>query len=126
MGTLHAVRQGECLVTIARQYGFSDYKAIYDHPANAAFKKARPDPNQIFPGDRLAIPDQVPRTYSRATGGELGVPIRCTTQARRLGQPRRRRAYGVWTDVLFGIGTTEPSTGSSRALRIAHHWTAKQ
>jgi hypothetical protein len=55
--TTHIVQQGECLARIAHHYGFPDYHAIYDHPANAEFKRRRPNPNLIYPGDELQIPD---------------------------------------------------------------------
>lgn len=53
----HIVKQGECLARIAHQYGFPDYPPIYDDPANADFKRSRSNPNVIFPGDVLRIPD---------------------------------------------------------------------
>jgi Putative peptidoglycan binding domain/LysM domain len=68
MSTLHVVQQGECLSSIARQYGFPDYTKVYNHPDNAEFKRARPDPNVIFPGDQLMIPDKVAKVLSCATG----------------------------------------------------------
>lgn len=45
---------------IAYRHGFSDYRIIYNHPDNAEFKKLRPDPNLIYPGDVLYIPDKDP------------------------------------------------------------------
>lgn len=68
MPTTHIVQQGECLNSIAHKYGFADYKKIYEHGDNADFKQARPDPNLIFPGDRLVIPDKVAKAFSCATG----------------------------------------------------------
>jgi len=53
----HKVTQGECLSSIAKKYGFNDYRIIYDDGANAAFKQKRPNPNIIFPGDIVVIPD---------------------------------------------------------------------
>jgi len=53
----HKVTQGECLSSIAKKYGFNDYRIIYDDGANAAFKQKRPNPNIIFPGDIIVIPD---------------------------------------------------------------------
>src|SRR5688500_7771226 len=58
MAKLHIVEQGECLSAIAKSYGFSDWRIIYDHPDNAEFKKLRPDPNILYPGDRLIVPDK--------------------------------------------------------------------
>jgi hypothetical protein len=45
---------------IAGKYGFKDWKAIYDHPSNADFRRRRPNPHLILPGDRIAIPDKGP------------------------------------------------------------------
>lgn len=53
----HTVKQGECLSKIAPRYGFADWRTIYDHPQNAEFREKRADPNLIYPGDRLFIPD---------------------------------------------------------------------
>lgn len=58
MSTVHVVKPGDCLYRIARQYGFADWHTIYDHPDNEAFRSKRPNPNVIFPGDRIAIPDK--------------------------------------------------------------------
>ena len=58
MSSVHEVKQGECLSSIAKQYGFRDWKVIYDDPNNKDFKKARPDPNVIAPGDMIFIPDK--------------------------------------------------------------------
>src|SRR5215831_17342635 len=57
MAKYHTVRQGEYLSKIARHYGFTDYHTIWDHAENAALKQKRQNPNVLFPGDRLYIPD---------------------------------------------------------------------
>ena len=66
MSTEYTVVRGDCLSAIAKRYGFADYKTIYNHPDNAEFKKLRPDPNLIYPGDILYIPDKEP---GEETGG---------------------------------------------------------
>jgi hypothetical protein len=66
----HVAGQGECITSIAAMYGFQDYRIVYDHPENAAFKAKRPDPNVIYPGDVLAIPDPRSKHVSCATGKE--------------------------------------------------------
>ena len=67
MGTAYTVKQGDCLSSIAKHFGFSDWRKIYDDPQNSAFKKKRPNPNLIFPGDHLTIPDKNPKEVSRDT-----------------------------------------------------------
>ena len=51
----HTVKQGECLSSIAHRYGFKNAGLLYDHPDNEAFRKRRPDPAVIFPGDEIKI-----------------------------------------------------------------------
>lgn len=64
---VHTVQQGECLSRIALNYGFRDWKAIYNHAKNADFKKKRPDPNLIYPGDQIYIPDKTAKKIAVET-----------------------------------------------------------
>lgn len=64
----HTVRPGECLVTIARQYGFLDFKTIYEHTDNADLRRIRPNPNILHPGDEVFIPDLTSKTVRLPTG----------------------------------------------------------
>jgi hypothetical protein len=64
----HTVKQGECLSMIAAHHGFADWRVVYDHPRNAEFRKKRPDPNLVYPGDRLFIPDAERKSEPCATG----------------------------------------------------------
>lgn len=68
MSTKHTVRQGECLSSIAAKYGFSDFRTIYNHPENADFKRKRPNPNLIYPGDIVSIPEPTAKAATCATG----------------------------------------------------------
>jgi hypothetical protein len=43
---------------IAKNAGFPDYKVIYEHKENAAFKRLRPNPDILMPGDQVFIPDK--------------------------------------------------------------------
>ncbi|WP_396586683.1 LysM peptidoglycan-binding domain-containing protein [Bermanella sp. R86510] len=52
----HTVKQGECLISIAQDYGLSDWRSIYDAPENEAFRELRKNPNMICPGDVVHIP----------------------------------------------------------------------
>ena len=67
MATVHTVTQGEHLSRIARQYGFTDYRSIWDRPENAKLKSARQNPNVLLPGDQLFIPDRELREEPRHT-----------------------------------------------------------
>ena len=63
----HTVQQGDCLASIARQYGFADWSIIYNDGLNTAFRQTRDDPHVLFPGDRLVIPDKTTKDESCKT-----------------------------------------------------------
>jgi hypothetical protein len=67
VGTRHFVQQGEYLSLIAQRYGFSSWRTVYDHPRNASLRKLRPNPNVLFPGDQVWIPDRTKKEASAAT-----------------------------------------------------------
>jgi len=67
---MYTVQQGDCLSSIAKDFGFADWHTIYNHPQNADFRRRRPNPNLIFPGDQLFVPDPEPKEESRSTGAE--------------------------------------------------------
>lgn len=67
MGEYYTVKQGDCLSSIAEDHGFVHWRTIYDHPNNSGFRQRRPDPNLIFPGDVLFIPDKRRRDENGAT-----------------------------------------------------------
>lgn len=60
----HVVAQGEHMSGIAAQHGFSNYKALWDHPNNADLKKERENPNVLFPGDKVFVPEREVRKES--------------------------------------------------------------
>ena len=60
MSTTYTVVPGDNLSRIAQRFGLRSWRQIYDDPANAAFRRRRPDPNLILPGDVLVIPGGAP------------------------------------------------------------------
>lgn len=68
MSKIHIVEQGECLSSIAGKYGFQNYRAIYEHADNADFRRRRPNPNLIYPGDELVIPEAPLEVFVCKTG----------------------------------------------------------
>jgi peptidoglycan hydrolase-like protein with peptidoglycan-binding domain len=66
-GTYYEVQPGDCLSSITKQFGFSNYETIYLHPENADFRQQRPNPNIVCPGDVLFIPDRTVQEVSRGT-----------------------------------------------------------
>jgi N-acetylmuramoyl-L-alanine amidase len=50
------VKKGDNLSSIARANGLKNWRSIYNHQDNKAFRKKRPDPNLIYPGDVIWLP----------------------------------------------------------------------
>ncbi len=100
---IYVVQPGDCLTKIAAERGFPDYKMIYDHPANAEFRKLRPNPHVIAPGDQLFIPETIPLTRTFATGKRWKVTIK-----------RPRATVQVYVKDADG----EPLAGKSYVLRV--------
>jgi len=61
MSSSYTIQQGDHLSSIAKTYGFRSYTVIWNHAQNAALKKKRVNPNVLFPGDVLFIPDKKPK-----------------------------------------------------------------
>jgi N-acetylmuramoyl-L-alanine amidase len=63
----HVIEQGECLASVAAAHGF-DWRTLWEHPNNAELKEKRKDPNVLFPGDVVFVPDKEIRKEKLPTG----------------------------------------------------------
>jgi N-acetylmuramoyl-L-alanine amidase len=84
MGVPYTVRAGDTLTSIARKHSLASWRDIYDAPENATFRRRRPNPDRIFPGDELIIPSrtgvcQVPPVR----GGDVAFRVRGTQPVTR-------------------------------------------
>lgn len=75
----HVVAEGECINSIANDYGHY-WKTIWDDGGNAELKDKRKNPDLLLPGDKLVIPplDLTPQdgaTEKRHRFRRKGVPI---------------------------------------------------
>ena len=66
MPTIHIVKQGDHLSSIAKKYGLPR-KKIWNDPHNAALAGQRLNPNVLYPGDQVYIPDLTPNEFARPT-----------------------------------------------------------
>lgn len=67
MPTTHTVQQGEYLSMIAKQYGFATHITLWDHEKNKDLKEKRKNPNILFPGDEVFIPDKEQKQVDATT-----------------------------------------------------------
>lgn len=64
----HVVKSGESLSRIAAVNGFGNIHTILDHPENAKLKDERPNPDVLFPGDEVFIPEREDKIEKADTG----------------------------------------------------------
>ena len=57
---VHTVRQGEHISRLAKENGLASYLTIWNHPENCELKAKRKNPNVLYPGDEIFIPDMDP------------------------------------------------------------------
>ncbi len=72
MGSRYVVKKGDSLSRIAARQGLPSWRMLYDSPDNAAFRRRRPNPNLIQPGDVLILPDE---PASSPPLGQLWLPF---------------------------------------------------
>jgi hypothetical protein len=54
----HRVQPGESLTGVAAASGFTKRSRLLEHADNEGVREARPNPNLLRPGDRIAVPDR--------------------------------------------------------------------
>ncbi len=83
----YTVKPGDNLSALARRFNARSWQEIYNLPENAEFRRRRPNPNMIFPGDIVMIPGSL-------TPGDPGLPD-CI---RRCQQEFERNAHLPFND----------------------------
>jgi hypothetical protein len=118
MATLHRVRAGECISSIAVDHGFFP-ATIWEHENNAALRELR-DPNVLHPGDEVFIPDrelreQQGQTDTRHSFVRRGVPAKFRMQLCNGLDPRPNLGF---TLVVDGWKTVEGQTDDQGVLEV--------
>ena len=107
----HKVKQGECISSIAYNYGFFPDN-IWNNPANAKLKEKRKDQNILSPSDLVVIPDKTLREETGATGERhhfrrKGVPEIFRVCIKFDGEPRANEPYTLNVNGIFHNGTSD-------------------
>lgn len=111
MPTQYTVQEGDCLSSIATAFGFADWRTLYDAPENADFKKKRPNPNIIYPGDKLVIPDKKEKSVDAETGKTHRFKIgRKPTWVRLVVEVHDKHRYLLEVGKASFKGTTDGSS----------------
>lgn len=107
----HIVRQGECFSSIAADYGFF-WETLWKHPENARLARERRDPNVLFPGDVVYVPEKqikehLGQTEKRHTFQRKGTPALLRLRLLSEGAPRSGIDYRLVIDGSLFSGTTD-------------------
>jgi Putative peptidoglycan binding domain len=98
----HIVEQGECLESIALDYGFF-WDTLWNLPENRALKDARKDPNALYAGDVVHIPERREKPVRIRAGAthtfkRKGVPAQLDVVLQWAEQPRANEPYELIVD----------------------------
>src|SRR5262247_4147385 len=102
------VQRGECFLSIAHQQGFF-WDTLWNLPANATLRDVRPDPGQLFVGDRIMIPERQARTEPAGTDAhhrclKRGVPAKLRLVVEYEDAPVSNAAYVLTVGGLIREG----------------------
>ena len=125
----HIVRQGDCIASIAAKYRWQ-WQTLWNHPDNAGLRQKRLNPNVLYPGDVINIPDKSIRAQNCATEKRHVFQTSSTSTSFKVrlledGQPRKNVRYTLQVDELTLTGTTDaqgmveqkiPATASQAVL----------
>lgn len=111
MSESHTVQPGDCLFSIAEEYGYH-WETIWKDAGNNALRQLRKSPAVIAPGDPLHLPDKKPKNLDRPTDQthkfvRLGTPAKLRLQFLRDGRPRAGEPYTLDIDGVTRSGATD-------------------
>jgi hypothetical protein len=122
MAKIYSVQAGDTLVGIAFKEGFRTWETLWNHPRNEALRVQRADPNTLFVGDEIFIPDKTPKSVTVKTFDASSENPVYTFQAKRLnlyvsltledenGDPYDSKPYEIIANTPTGPTTVEGAT----------------
>lgn len=122
--TVHRVKQGECLATIAAQHGWLP-QSLWEQPQNAALAELRKDMHCLLPGDEVHVPSRRPRDEAVQTDGvgrfQLAVvPAKLRLRLLEGDEPRAGEAYRLeYDDGQVLEGSTDGDGWVDQPLPVA-------
>lgn len=120
----YTVQQGDTLSKIAESFRLASWRRIYDHPENAEFRKRRPNPDLLYPGDVVFVPERQERTETAPTDQRNRYVCRRQKQVLRLAvedmnaQRLAKQPYELDVDGERSRGTTDGNGMIEREIPV--------
>ncbi len=107
----YTIKQGDCVSSLAAAYAIP-WKKIWNHPNNSDLKKLRKDPNILYPGDVLFIPEKENKEESCVTDQrhrfrKKGTPVHLRLRIRRNTKPVDNAQYELRIENTIYKGKTD-------------------
>ncbi|MFC1712443.1 peptidoglycan-binding protein [Candidatus Poribacteria bacterium] len=113
MPQMYEVKQGDTLISIAYQFGFRNWRTIWDHDRNVQLREKRLNPQILSPRDQVFVPDKRPEEHRCITNrrhtftvASLKSDIRIVLQ-NEDGEPYARKEYKLTVDGKVYRGQTD-------------------
>jgi N-acetylmuramoyl-L-alanine amidase len=111
MPVKHQIQQGECIASLAEQYGFFP-ETLWNHADNSDLRKKRNDSYALLPGDMVTIPDKQEKHIDGAPEKRhrfrrKGVPEKLRVRFCLEDQPRGNTKYRLEVDGHLTEGVTD-------------------
>lgn len=96
------ISQGGSIPSVAKDNGFF-WETLWDHPDNAALKEKRKNPNVLFEGDEVFVPEKELKEVTKPTEAKhkfkrKGDPLKFRLQLMMMGKPRKNEDYVLVVD----------------------------
>jgi len=110
-GLNHTVKEGDCMLSIADQYGFF-WESLWGLPENAALKAKRKHPTVLMPGDVVFVPELREKEEPKPAEAthkfkEKGIPGRLRLRLLSGGEPLAQQDFRLSVDGELFSGKTD-------------------
>jgi len=115
----YTVKQGDYLAAIAHQFGFADPDILWNDPANAALKQQRINPNVLYPGDTVVIPDLQTQELPRSTGARHSFVLNAKPLWLRIRLAQAFAKTLAKTPCEFTVGSTTSTLNANASAQLS-------
>src|SRR5215813_2893248 len=111
----HTVKQGDTLISIAAEHGFSSWETIWMDPQNQSLREKRKDPQVLAEGDSVFVPEKKTRIVHLETDKKHQFVVPKIKAFCRVvlrddeGQPMANRRFQLEVGDKINNGTTDRS-----------------